>query len=151
MYETYRELMCHFHICLDIHNICGNTNGLKSLVDYLFLNLMSIPEEIHTPVADADIEALMVVSGHDDVILEEDDRVYEKSGSFKRFHHQVHQLMACPSLLTSFLSVWLKKCVVPSLRHDVILSIVLLLVIQLVYKSALGLLLTMVCSIQHGL
>jgi len=41
--------------------------------------LESIPKEIHTVVADADFEALMVVSGQDDVILEEDDRVYERA------------------------------------------------------------------------
>jgi len=27
MYETYRELMCHFQICLNVYNIRGNVNG----------------------------------------------------------------------------------------------------------------------------
>ena len=27
MLETYRELMCHFYNCMDIHNTCGDANG----------------------------------------------------------------------------------------------------------------------------
>jgi len=41
-----------------------------------------------SPVAYAEIEALMVVSGHSDVVLEEDDRVFEYGDSFKSYHHQ---------------------------------------------------------------
>jgi len=41
MYETFRELMFHFKICLDVHGVRGNVNGLKSWVDYLFSRLDS--------------------------------------------------------------------------------------------------------------
>ena len=34
--KTYRELMCHFYICLDIYPSRENVNNLKSLVEYLF-------------------------------------------------------------------------------------------------------------------
>jgi len=27
LYEIYRELMCHFYICMDIHRVKGNFNG----------------------------------------------------------------------------------------------------------------------------
>ena len=27
MFETYQELMCHFYICMDVHNARGNVNG----------------------------------------------------------------------------------------------------------------------------
>jgi len=36
MYETYRELMCHFYICLDLNPSRENVNNLKSWVEYLF-------------------------------------------------------------------------------------------------------------------
>ena len=36
LYEIYRELMCHFYICLDLHPSCRTMNGLKTYVDYLF-------------------------------------------------------------------------------------------------------------------
>jgi len=28
MFATYRELMCHFYICMDVHNARGNVNGM---------------------------------------------------------------------------------------------------------------------------
>jgi len=76
LYETYLELMCHFHIYLDAHNIRGNVNGLKRWEDYLFPSLESVPEEIYAPVADTDIEAMLTVNRYGDVILEEDDEIY---------------------------------------------------------------------------
>ena len=36
IFETYRELICHFYICMDVHNARGNANGMKIWVDYLF-------------------------------------------------------------------------------------------------------------------
>ena len=96
----YLELMCHFHICLVSHNIRGNMCRLKSWADYLFPTLESVPEEIHTLVADVDIKGMMTVSGHGDIVLEEDNVIYERGGSFKSFHHQARQ-----ALLAGFFSV----------------------------------------------
>ena len=39
LYETYRELMCHFYICLDLNFSRRATNSLKTWVDYLFPSL----------------------------------------------------------------------------------------------------------------
>ena len=50
-----------------------------------------------------------------------------------------------------FLSVWLKRCVVPSPSSDIILLTVLLPAVHLVHSRSLGLLLAMVCCIQRGL
>ena len=36
LYETYKELMCHYYICLDLYPILENVNSLKSWVEYLF-------------------------------------------------------------------------------------------------------------------
>ena len=82
-------------------------------------------------------------SGHEDVILDEDDSIYEKSDKFKSFHHQASQTMSRKALLVGFLSVWLKKCVVLSPLHDEILSWVLFPAIQLAHGKPLGLLPTM--------
>jgi len=37
LYETFRELMCHFQICLDINGARDNVNELKSRADYLMV------------------------------------------------------------------------------------------------------------------
>ena len=84
-----------------------------------------------------------------DIVLEEDDGIYEKSDILRSFHHQAYQPMSRKALLAGFLSIWLKRCVVPSTSSDVILLTVLLSAVHLV--SSLGLLLTMVCCIQRGL
>jgi len=36
MYEMYRELMCHFYICLDLYPSRENVYKLKTWVEFLF-------------------------------------------------------------------------------------------------------------------
>ena len=88
---------------------------------------------------------------HVDVILEEGAGIYEKRDTLKSFHHQACQPISRKALLAGFLSVWLKRCVVPSPPHDAILPTILLPAIRLVHSRSLGLLLAMVCCIQQGL
>ena len=59
--------------------------------------------------------------------------------------------MSRKALLVGFLTVWLKRCVVPSSSGDVIHSTVLLPAVRLVYGRSLGLLPAMVCCIQRGI
>jgi len=121
MFETYQELMCHFYICMAIHNTRENANGIKVWADYLFLILDGAPEDVQFSIFEEDIRQKMVSSAHED-ILEEDERIYEKGDRFRSFNHQVKHPMSRKALLAGFLSVWLKKCVVPSPLHDGILS-----------------------------
>ena len=86
MFETYRELMCHFYICLDVHGgFKENLNSLKSLVDYLFLTLEKAPEEARFGVVEEDILRMMREHNHGDILLEEDGCIYEKGDTFKVF------------------------------------------------------------------
>ena len=40
LFGTYKELMCHFYICLNVHDSYkGCSNSLKSKADYLFPTL----------------------------------------------------------------------------------------------------------------
>ena len=88
---------------------------------------------------------------HGDIVLEEDDGIYEKGDAFKSFHHQARQPISQKVLLVGFLLVWLKRCVVSSHSRDVVLPTALLPAVCLVYGCSLGLLLTMVCCIQRGI
>jgi len=87
IFETYRELMCHFHICMDAHNTRGNANGMKVWANYLFPILDCAPEDNQFPIPKEDIRQKMVSSAHEDVILEKDDGMYEKGDKFKSFHY----------------------------------------------------------------
>jgi len=56
LFETYRELMCHFYICSNMHgNPKGTLSSSKSWGNYLFPNLEDAPEAAHCGVADEDI------------------------------------------------------------------------------------------------
>jgi len=86
-----------------------------------------------------------------DIVLEEDDGIYEKGGILRSFHRQARQPMSRKVLLAGFLSVWLKRCVVLSPSSDVVLPTVLLSAVRIVHGRSLGLLPVMVCCIQRGL
>jgi len=144
--------MCHFYICSNVHgSYKGSPNSLKSWADYLFPNLENAPEEARFGVVEEDILRMMREHDHGDVILEEDDDIYEKCDTLKSFHHHAHQPISWKALLARFLSVWLKRCVAPSPSSDAILPTALLLAIRLVHGCSLRLLPAMVCCIQRGL
>ena len=85
-----------------------------------------------------------------DLVLEEDDGPYEKGDILQSFLHQARRPMSRKALLAGFLTVWLKRCVVPSSSGDVIHPSVLLPAVRLVHGHSLGLLPAMVCCIQRG-
>ena len=48
LFETYRELMCHFYIYSSMHgNPKGTSSSSKSWENYLFPNLEDAPEAAH--------------------------------------------------------------------------------------------------------
>ena len=82
LYETYRELMCHFYIYLDLHPSRRTTNGLKTWVDYFF-PAMGIPlEDLQAPMEDRRVAKAMKASGNGDIVFEEDDGKHEKGDTF---------------------------------------------------------------------
>ena len=109
-------------------------------------NLEDAPEAAHCGVTDDDIFQRMQVHSQGDMVLEE-----EKGDILRSFHHQARRPTSRKALLAGFLSVWLKRCVVPSPSGDVILLIVLLPAIRLVHGRSLRLLPAMMCCIQWGL
>ena len=105
LFETYQELMCYFYICLDVHNAQGIANGMKVWTDYLFSVLDEVLEEVQFSISDEDIARVMAANRHEDVVLDEDYDIYEKSDRFKSFHHQASQPMSRKALLADFLMV----------------------------------------------
>ena len=79
LFETYRELMCHLHICSSIHGGSKGTScSLKSWGNYLFPNMRNTPEAAHCGVADGDIFERMQMHLQRDLVITEDDGPYEK-------------------------------------------------------------------------
>ena len=95
--------MCHFYIFSDMHcNYKGGSSSLKSWGDYLIPNLENAPEEAHCGVMEEDIFHRMREHAHGDIVLDEDDGIYEKGDAFKSFHHQARQPMSQKALLDGF-------------------------------------------------
>jgi len=87
-YEIYRELVCHFYICLDLHPSHGTTNGLKTWVAYLFPAVGGPLEDFQAPVENRRIVRAMKASENGDIVFEEDDGEHEKGDTFLSFHRQ---------------------------------------------------------------
>jgi len=68
-------------------------------------NLENAPEEAHYGVMEEDIFQRMREHIHGDIVLDEDDGIYEKSDVFRSFHHQARQLISWKALLAELLSV----------------------------------------------
>ena len=60
MFKTYQEL-CHFYICMDVHDTHGNVNRIKVWADYLFPVLDGALENVQLPIPDDDINQKMVL------------------------------------------------------------------------------------------
>ena len=147
MYEMYRELICHFYICLDLYPSHENWNlelNTYSVVNGPLKNLQTLVEDKRSAKA-------MKAGWHEDVVLEEDDGECEREDTSLSFHCQAKRPMSRKVLLAGYLSAWLKRYVIPSPPHDGITPLEILLVIQLVYRISLGLLPAMICRIQIGL
>jgi len=59
---------------------------LKSWTDYLCPTLDGVLKGIQVPVGDEHITKMMVSIGHGNIVLEEEDEIYEKGDKFKSFH-----------------------------------------------------------------
>ena len=142
--------MCHFQICLDLSDGCNNVNGMKTWADYLFPCLDGSPEEISFVDIDEEVKTRMKNNGYGNFILEEDIGPYEPGELFKSYHHQDWLPLSRQAILAGYLSLWLKRCIIPSPPRDGISSMACFPAIQLVFGEALGLLSVMVCYIQRG-
>ena len=111
-----------------------------SWADYLFPTLEKALKEARFGVVEDDILRMMREHDHGYTILEEDGNIYEKGNTLKSFHHQAHQSISRKTLLVSFLSVWLKRRVVPSPPHDALFLTILLSTVRLLHSRYLKLL-----------
>jgi len=104
IYETYRELMYHLYICLDLRPSCGTTNGLKTWVDYLFPIMGGPLKDLQVPVDDRRIARAIKASGNGDIVFDEDDGEHEKGDTFFSFDRQAGRSLSRRALLAGYLS-----------------------------------------------
>ena len=82
---------------------------------------------------------------------ESNEDTFKPNTVFESFHHQTRVPISDRVLLAGFLMLWLKRCVVPTLPHEVIIADVVYPVILLAYGKSIALLPAMMAGIQSGL
>jgi len=85
LYETYKELMCLYYICLGLYPSRGNVNSLKCWVEYLFPVMDDPLKNLEAPIFDKNIAKAMKAGNHEDVVLKEEDGEYERGDVFLSF------------------------------------------------------------------
>jgi len=69
---------------------------------------------------------------------------------FESFHHQARISISDRTLLAGFLMLWLKRCVVSMLPHEVIVADVVYPTVLLAYEKSIALLPAMIVGTQSG-
>ena len=82
---------------------------------------------------------------------ESNEDTFKPDTVFESFHHQARILMSDRALLVGFLMLWLKRCVVLTLPHEVIVADVVYPTVLLAHGKSIALLPAMVAGIQSGL
>jgi len=152
VYETYWEMLCHFHICGQI-SIWRN-RGVKqmSCASYLFKDINEKSNSVTSLVPYTDEEiAERINASISSYMTESNEDTFKPDTAFESFHYQARIPISDRTLLAGFLILWLKRCVVPTLSHEVIVADVVYLAVLLVHGKLISLLQAMVVGIQSGL
>ena len=82
---------------------------------------------------------------------ESNEDTFKPDTVFESFHHHARIPISGWALLAGFLMLWLKRCVVPTLSHEVIIADVAYPAVLLAHRKSIALLPAMVAGIQSGL
>jgi len=153
IYETYWEVLCHFHICGQITKWRSQGVTYLSWASYLFNNVNTKDHLITrlAPSSDREIEDRIDQAPEKFYTTESNEDGFDPDLVFESFHHQARTPISDRALLAGFLMLWLKRCVVPTLPHEVIVADVVYPAVLLAHGNPIALLPTVVAGIQSGL
>ena len=159
VYETYWELLCHFHICAQITELRAEGIKQMSWASYLFQGLRNKTCLVSRRAVsiDEEIEEIIFASVISHTTKSNED-TFKSDTVFESFHHQARisisgraLLEMDRALLAGFLMLWIKRCVVPTLPYEVLIANVVYPTILLSYGRSLSMLPEMVSCVQGGL
>ena len=153
VYETYWEVMCHFYICGQ--TTAWRSGGVKQLswADYLFNNVSNkdLPVIRLAPSSGGEVEDRIDAASDKFYTTESNEDGFDPDLVFESFHHQARTPISDRALLAGFLMLWLKRCVVPTLPHEVIVADVVYPAVLLAHGNPIALLPAVAAGIQSGL
>jgi len=145
-------VLCHFHICGQTTSWRNISVKQMSWASYLFndINDKSNPVTHLDPSTDEEI-AERISASISLYTTESNEYTFKPNTVFESFHHQVRIPISDWALLAGFLMLWLKRCVVPMLSHEVIVTDVVYPAILLAHGNSISLLQAMVVGVQSDL
>jgi len=145
-------VLCHFHICGQISSWRNRDVKQLSWASYLFngINEKDNPVTSLAPCTDEEI-AERINASASSYTTESNKDTFGPDMVFESFHHRARVPIFDRALLGGFLMLWLKRCVVPTLPHEVIVADVVYPAVLLAYGKSIALLPAMVAGIQSGL
>ena len=126
---------------------------MKIGADYLFTNLDNVKAEVGilSTISIEEVASHIEKAERSDLTLDEDRDGYRRGEVFRNCHYHALKPLSQMAALAGFLSLWLKKCVIPSPPRDGISIMAIFPAVDLALGRDIGLLPAMVCGIQHGL
>ena len=123
-----------------------------SWASYLFndINKKSKPVTSLVPCTDEEIVERISASTSS-YTTESNEDTFKPDTVFESFHYQAWIPISDWALLAGFLVLWLKRYVVPTMLHEVIVADVVYPVVLLAHGKSISLLQAMVSGIQSGL
>jgi len=123
-----------------------------SWVSYLFTDINDKSNSVTrlAPSTDEEI-AERISASTSSYTTESNEDTFKPDTVFESFHHQAKIPMSDHTLLAGFFTLWLKRCVVPILPHEVIVADVVYPAVLLAHGRSISLLQAMVAGIQNGL
>jgi len=120
--------------------------------DYLFNNLGDKVDRLTRLTSSKDAEIKEKISASTSSYTTElAEDTFRPGTFFKSFHYQAKTPISNRALLAGFLMLWLKRCVVPTLSHEVIVADVVYPIVLLAFGWNIALLPTMMGCIQSRL
>jgi len=152
VYATYWEVLCHFHICAKITGLRSGGVRQMACADYLFNGLGDKADRLTllAPSINAKIKERIRASMPSYTIESVED-TFRPGTIFESFYYQAKTLISNKALLAGLLMLWLKRCVMPTLSHKVIVADVVYSAVLLTFGRGTALLPTIVGCIQSGL
>ena len=128
--------------------------GVKQMswANYLFCGLREKSGLVSRLTASTDTEIIgRIFESVTSNTTESIEDTFKPDTIFDTFHHQAKIFILYRALLAGFLMLWLKRCIIFTLPHEVIVADVFYPAVLLTYDRFLGLLPIMVGCLQSGL
>ena len=90
------------------------------------------------PSSDEEIEDRVAQASEGFYTTESNEDAFEPDTVFESYHHQARVPISDRALLAGFLLLWLKRCVVPTLPHEVIVADVVYPAVLLAHGSPIA-------------